>query len=103
MDNSFTRTLNNFETLNLTEFRANIEKYISYVESGEKTMIDVLYELTELEMELRTKRAMNACVKVANFPYIKRLSDFDFSFQPSINREQIMNFKTFNLLKTKKT
>lgn len=103
MDNSFTRTLNNFETLNLTEFRANIEKYISYVESGEKTMIDVLYELTELEMELRTKRAMNACAKVANFPYIKRLSDFDFSFQPSINREQIMNFKTFNLLKTKKT
>ena len=45
MDNNFTRTLNNFETLNLTEFRANIEKYISYVESGEKTMIDALYEL----------------------------------------------------------
>lgn len=63
MDNSFTRTLNNFETLNLTEFRANIEKYISYVESCEKTMIDVLYELTELEIKLRTKRAMNACVK----------------------------------------
>lgn len=101
MDNNFTRTLNNFETLNLTEFRANIEKYISYVESGEKTMIDALYELTELEMELRTKRAMNACVKVANFPYIKRLSDFDFSFQPSINREQIMNFKYLQFIENK--
>lgn len=101
MDNNFTRTLNNFETLNLTEFRANIEKYISYVESGEKTMIDALYELTELEMELRTKRAMNACVKVANFPYIKRLSDFDFSFQPSINKEQIMNFKYLQFIENK--
>ena len=101
MDNNFTRTLNNFETLNLTEFRANIEKYISYVESGEKTMIDALYELTELEMDLRTKRAMNACVKVANFPYIKRLSDFDFSFQPSINREQIMNFKYLQFIENK--
>lgn len=101
MDNNFTRTLNNFETLNLTEFRANIEKYISYVESGEKTMVDALYELTELEMELRTKRAMNACVKVANFPYIKRLSDFDFSFQPSINREQIMNFKYLQFIENK--
>ena len=101
MDNNFTRTLNNFETLNLTEFRANIEKYISYVESGEKTMIDALYELTELEMELRTKRAMNACVKVANFPYIKHLSDFDFSFQPSINREQIMNFKYLQFIENK--
>ena len=101
MDNNFTRTLNNFETLNLTEFRANIEKYISYVESGEKTMIDALYELTELEMELRTKRAMNACVKVANFPYIKHLSDFDFSFQPSINKEQIMNFKYLQFIENK--
>ncbi len=101
MDNNFTRTLNNFETLNMPEFRANIERYISYVESGEKTMVDALYELTELEMELRTKRAMNACVKVANFPYIKRLSDFDFSFQPSINKDQIMNFKYLQFLEKK--
>ena len=101
MDNNFTRTLNNFETLNLTEFRANIEKYISYVESSEKTMIDALYELTELEIDLRTKRAMNACVKVANFPYIKRLNDFDFSFQPSINKEQIMNFKYLQFIENK--
>ena len=102
MDNNFTRILNNFESLNSLEFRTNIERYISYVESGEKTMIDALYELTELEMDLRTKRAMNACVKVANFPFIKRLSDFDFSFQPSINKEQIMNFKYLQFLEKKK-
>ena len=51
MDNNFTRTLNNFETLNMPEFRANIERYIGYVESGDKTMVDALDELTELEME----------------------------------------------------
>lgn len=44
---------------------------------------------------------MNACVKVANFPFIKRLSDFDFSFQPSINKEQIMNFKYLQFLEKK--
>ena len=101
MDNNFTRTLNNFESLNMPEFRTNIERYIGYVESGEKTMIDALYELTELELDLRTKRAMNACVKVANFPFIKRLSDYDFSFQPSINKEQIMNFKYLQFLEKK--
>lgn len=101
MDNNFTRTLNNFESLNMPEFRTNIERYIGYIESGEKTMIDALYELTELELDLRTKRAMNACVKVANFPFIKRLSDFDFSFQPSINKEQIMNFKYLQFLEKK--
>ena len=39
--------------------------------------------------------------KVANFPYVKRLSDFDFSFQPSINREQIMNFKYLQFIESK--
>ena len=53
-------------------------------------------------MDLRAKRAMNACVKVAKFPFIKRLSDFDFSFQPSINKEQIMNLKYLQFLEKKK-
>ena len=50
MDNNFTRTLNNFESLNMPEFRTNIERYIGYVESGEKTMIDALYELTSIQL-----------------------------------------------------
>ena len=41
---------------------------------------------------------MNACVKVANFPYIKTLEGFDFSYQPSINRGQIFDFKNFGLV-----
>ena len=44
-------------------------------------------------MDLRKERAMNACVKTANFPFLKTLDDFDFSFQPSINKEQITNHK----------
>lgn len=62
MNNNFTKALNNFETLNLIEFGGNIEMYIKYIEAGEKTLMDSLYELTELEIRLRTERAMNACV-----------------------------------------
>ena len=57
-----------------------------------------MYELSESECSLRAERAMNACVKVANFPFIKTLDDFDFSFQPSINKEQILNFKYLNFI-----
>lgn len=101
MDNNFTRTLNNFETLNLIEFRGNIERYIKYIEAGDKSLIDSLYELTELELRLRTERAMNACVKVANFPFLKTFEDFDFTFQPSINKEQIINFKYLQFIENK--
>lgn len=44
---------------------------------------------------------LNACVKVANFAYIKTLEDFDFSYQPSINRGQIFDFKNLRFLERK--
>jgi istB domain protein ATP-binding protein len=40
-------------------------------------------------------------VKVANFPYIKTFEDFDFSYQPSINRGQILDFKNLRFLERK--
>lgn len=44
---------------------------------------------------------LNAYVKVANFSYIKTLEDFDFSYQPSINRGQILDFKNLRFLERK--
>ena len=54
-----------------------------------------------MEMTLRTERAMNACVKVANFPFIKTFEDFDFSFQPSINKDQLINYKYLKFIDNK--
>lgn len=39
--------------------------------------------------------------KVANFPFIKTFDDFDFSFQPSINKELILNYKYLSFLEKK--
>ena len=35
---------------------------------------------------------------VSHFPYIKTVKDFDFFYQPTINKEQIMDFLVFGLL-----
>ena len=32
-------------------------------------------------------------IKVANFPFFKTFDDFDFSFQPSINKSEILDLK----------
>ena len=93
MENNYVKLQNNIDTLGLAMVKANLEKYIDFIQNGDKTLIDALYELTQLEMDLRKERAMNACVKTANFPFLKTLDDFDFSFQPSINKEQITNHK----------
>lgn len=93
MENNYVKLQNNIDILGLPMVKANLEKYIDFIQNGDKTLIDALYELTQLEMDLRKERAMNACVKTANFPFLKTLDDFDFSFQPSINKEQITNHK----------
>jgi DNA replication protein DnaC len=52
-------------------------------------------------MDLREKRAINACVRIANFPYIKTFQDFDFNYQPSIKKEQILDFQQLRFLEQK--
>lgn len=41
---------------------------------------------------------MNAMVKVAGFPHFKELKEFDFDFQESINKEQIIDFTSHRFI-----
>ena len=87
MATNYNKLINNLEALKLDRIREYLDSYINLVNDGQKDMVEALYELTSFEMELRNERAMNACVKVANFPYIKTFEDFDFSYQPSIKKK----------------
>lgn len=39
-----------------------------------------------------------AAIKVSHFPFIKTMDDFEFDFQPSLNKAQILNFCTLEFL-----
>ena len=41
---------------------------------------------------------MNEMVRVAGFPHFKELKDFDFDFQESINKEQIIDFTSHRFI-----
>lgn len=77
MQNNYTKLINNLNDLALDRIASNIDTYLSLISNGDKTIVDALYELTQLEIDLKQERAMNACVKVANFPFIKSFDDFD--------------------------
>lgn len=98
MATNYHKLVNNLEVLKLDKIREHIDTYITLVTEGKKGIVDTLYELTSYEMDLREQRAMNACVRVANFPYIKTMEDFDFGYQPSIPKEQVQDFKTLRFL-----
>ena len=99
--NNYVKLLNNLEELGLFNIKASIDKYIDLINSGNKSIVDALYELSNLEINAKSDRAMQACVKVANFPFLKEVTDFDFDFQPAINKQQILDLMTLRFIENK--
>ncbi len=48
-----------------------------------------LIKLTGYEIDMREINMVKSMVKVGAFPHLKEIKDFDFDFQPSINKQQI--------------
>lgn len=96
--NNYNKLLNNLETLKLNKIKDNMDQYIDLINQKEKNLIDSLYELTNLEIENMQEKRILHSIQFAGFPFMKSLEDFDFSFQPSINKEQILNFKNLRFI-----
>lgn len=92
---------NNLETLKLKHALEHIDEFINAVNSGEQSVTDALLTLTNYEVKAREKNTMEACVKTAGFPFIKTLEDFDFSFQPGVNEQQIRGFSDMRFVENK--
>jgi DNA replication protein DnaC len=45
-----------------------------------------LGKLLEAELAARKRRVIETCLRFSNLPYLKRLADFDFPFQPCVDR-----------------
>jgi DNA replication protein DnaC len=53
-----------------------------------------LGRLLEPELAARRQRVIDTCLHFSGMPWMKRVSDFDFSFQPSIDRTLIEELAT---------
>lgn len=95
---SYNSLLNNLDELQLTKFKEMLDTYIELVNTNEKSFMDALEELTEMELKFKDERAINACVKVGNFPYFKTDKEFDFDFQPTINKKEILDFLSLRFI-----
>ena len=62
MTTNYIKLSNNLESLKLFTIKENLPNYIDMINSGEKSTVDALYELTEKEMDLKEKRAIKANV-----------------------------------------
>ena len=60
--------------------------------------IEWLLQLTDYEGDVKRENVIHHMVKVSNFPHLKTLKDFDFTFQPQINELQIKNLASLHFM-----
>ena len=99
--NNYNKLLNNLETLKLLRMKDSIDDYIDLVNNKKKDITEALYELTNLEIEMLKEKRIQHSIRFAGFPYQKTFDDFDFSFQPNLNKEQILDFKNLRFIENK--
>lgn len=98
---SYNKLLNNLEALKLEKFRSFLPNYIEAIANENISFTDALLKLTEKELEFRNERASKIQISVAAFPFEKTLDDFDFDFQPSINKMKILELASLGFIDKK--
>jgi len=95
---NYQQLLQNLEYLKLKQMTLHLNEVIDFSVNNQLSFIDTLIKLTNYEIDVREQNMTQAMVKVGAFPHRKEITDFDFDFQPSINRQQILDFLTLRFL-----
>ena len=66
-----------------------VDDVLTRVDGGGATASEAIEQLLGAQIMLRNNRRLQAAMRSSRLPAIKTLDDLDFSFQPSIKREQI--------------
>lgn len=93
-----TELSNNLINLNLTKMNETLPYILERKQIDNNILIDILYELTTNELQFRDERAKQINITVSNFLIKKDINEFDFSFQPSIDKNKIMDLLTLRFL-----
>ncbi len=80
----------NLKQLRLSSFYENFEQRVSEAIHTKMSYSDFLLILTQDEIDRRRLKKQENIIKKANLGRYKRLLEFDFDFNPMINRQQIL-------------
>ena len=74
---------------------------LAKADSASITAAEAIQELLGAQISLRNNRRLQAAMRSSRLPAVKTLEEFDFSFQPSIKREQIESLAELSFLERK--
>ena len=99
-ENALVRMENQLESLGLTQMRLGIGAAIDAINSGAQDPVAAFAGIVDSEWRLRQSKAVQICVSTAHLPFAKTMDDFDFSFQPSLNRAEVMDLRYLRFMES---
>ncbi|MDC3418737.1 IS21-like element helper ATPase IstB [Aquibacillus salsiterrae] len=100
MNSSYSKLQKNLEYLKLKQMLAHLNETIDFMTNNQLSFTDALVKLTDYEIDMKEINMMRSMVKMGAFPHFKEVKDFDFDFQPSINKQQILDFTTLRFIES---
>lgn len=98
MTTNYQQLVQNLEYLKMKQMTLHLNEVIDFSVNNQMSFIDTLIKLTNYEIDVREQNMIQSMVKVGAFPHFKEIKDFDFSFQTSVNQQQILDFLTLRFI-----
>lgn len=84
----------NLATLKLNKIETILDNYIEKVVREKTSFLDAFSYLIEIEKTAQDDKSLIMRTSVAGFPFRKTLEQYDFNYQPSIDKELIDQIQT---------
>jgi len=95
-------TLNmHLRKLELLQIERRLDAIIEEETFSQKNFKEQLAVLLEEEINFRQERAIRMRLKLAKFPLLKTIEDFDFSFQPEMDKQALLNLFGLSFIEDK--
>ena len=95
---AYQQLTDNLEFLKLQQIHEQLPEITDRVQKRELSFVEALLMLTNAEADKKKLKTLSNALQTAGFPHLKKLKNFDFDFQPAINKNQIYDLATLNFV-----
>lgn len=95
------RIQSSLSRLKLSRMSEILGQVIKTSEEEGKSYLSFLKELLEEEVACKEQRRVETALKISGLPFIKSIDEFDFVFQPKLNRQKVMSLFDLTFIREK--
>jgi len=94
----YEKLIMDLKELRLPAMADMLDSYAKQAASSSMSYVDFLSVLVSEEVSRKERRSIDNRIKSARFPILKSLDDFDYAFQPSVNRKKVEELSSLRFI-----